>query len=343
MRVLINQISNDLEKKWNNLLRSHPNNTVFQSPDMFYFYEKVQNFEPFLFLFEDDTSKCKGVLLAVRIKEGRFIKGYLSSRIVVYGGPIIDENDKNRLEILDALIKSLVAKLGHSSIFIQFRNFFNWNESEKQIFLDNRFTYRDRLNLIVDTHDKEIAIGGISKTKLRQIHSSIKSGAGIVAPKNIKEVRILYNMLFSLYKNKVKKPLPPWSFFKEFYNLSQQGRLGIIRLIKLNDNIIGGIVCPITVDKNIYEWYVIGLDEEYKKNYPSVLATWAPIDYAIKNNLLYFDFMGLGKPQDKYGVRDFKLRFGNNLVNYGRFGRRNKILYPIVQFAYNILREINRI
>ena len=53
--------------------------------------------------------------------------------------------------------------------------------------------------------------------------------------------------------------------------------------------------------------------------------------------------MGLGKPQDKYGVRDFKLRFGNNLVNYGRFGRRNKILYPIVQFAYNILREINRI
>ena len=306
---------------------------------MYLFYKKVQNFEPFLFLCEDDNSKCKGVLLAVRIKEGSLIKGFLSSRIVIYGGPIIIEDEKKQ-EVLELLLKTLVNELAHRCIFIQFRNFFNWNDHEKQVFNKNGFSFRDRLNLLVVTKDGNTAISSISNSKQRQISYSIRSGAKITDPESLDEVRVLYKMLESLYNNKVKKPFPTWSFFKEFYNLSIIGKLGIIKLIKIDNTIIGGIVCPVTKGKNIYEWYVVGLDREFKKNYPSVLATWAPIEFAIQNKLQYFDFMGLGKPENSYGVRDFKLKFGNNVVNYGRFGRRNKLLYPIVEFAYIILRNL---
>jgi len=40
-------------------------------------------------------------------------------------------------------------------------------------------------------------------------------------------------------------------------------------------------VCPILQRKVIYEWYVCGLDREIKDVYPSILATWAAIDYAV--------------------------------------------------------------
>lgn len=32
-----------------------------------------------------------------------------------------------------------------------------------------------------------------------------------------------------------------------------------------------------------------------------------------------FDFMGAGKPNKPYGVREFKKRFGGELVEYGRY------------------------
>ncbi|MFK5856655.1 MAG: peptidoglycan bridge formation glycyltransferase FemA/FemB family protein [Bacteroidota bacterium] len=345
MQIQLNTLTPKTKNSWEKLLLTHTNNTVFQSPIMYDFYKKVQNFDPFFFLVHDDTNEeCLGVLLAVLIKEGKGIKGYLSSRIVVYGGPIIIEEIENRNEILNLLLKKLVEKTVHRSMFIQFRNFFEWSKSEKQIFSNNGFFFRERLNLLVKTTDKDTALSNLSSSKRRQIRKGLSEGVHITEPQNEEEVHSFYKLLQELYKNKVRKPLPTWSFFKEFYSFSNKGELGIIRLIKFKNIIIGGLLSPITPEKAIYEWYVVGLNKEFKKQYPSILATWAPIEYAINNNLQHFDFMGLGKPKDDYGVRDFKMKFGKNTVNYGRFGRRNnKLLYAIVEIGYNIMRSIGKI
>ena len=46
---------------------------------------------------------------------------------------------------------------------------------------------------------------------------------------------------------------------------------------------------------------------------------WISIDYACKNGIEKFDFMGAGSPDEDYGVRDFKAKFGGSLVEPGRF------------------------
>jgi lipid II:glycine glycyltransferase (peptidoglycan interpeptide bridge formation enzyme) len=118
-------------------------------------------------------------------------------------------------------------------------------------------------------------------------------------------------------------------------------QIGKYFLIKYNNDIIGGIMCPITAGKVIYEWYVVGLDSKYDGVYPSVLATWAPIDYALKNRLHYFDFMGAGKPEADYGVREFKAKFGGKMVNYGRFERiNNRLLYQFGKFGIGLLKKL---
>ncbi|MCF7859876.1 MAG: peptidoglycan bridge formation glycyltransferase FemA/FemB family protein, partial [Candidatus Cloacimonetes bacterium] len=90
----------------------------------------------------------------------------------------------------------------------------------------------------------------------------------------------------------------------------------------------------------IYELYVCGEDGKYKDVYPSVLATYAALDYGLKNNLKYFDFLGAGKPNEDYGVREFKKKFGGELVNYGRFKLiLNKPLYKIGELGIKLLKK----
>jgi hypothetical protein len=283
------------------------------------------------------------VLLGVTIRELKGIGGYFSSRTVVYGGPLIRPEEHNVELVLDLMLMQLIRETKNRSVFIQFRNFKDM-KGRVDTFEKYRFIYRDRLNYLVDTSSPSIVKERIGSEKMRQVRKGIKKGAKIVPPKSEEEVRELYLILEELYRYKVKKPLPEWSFFQQFYSMAKEGKLGIIQLVKYDGKVIGGIVCPISEDKTIYEWYVCGLDQEYKDLYPSVMATWSAINHALKNGISTFDFMGVGIPGRSYGVRKFKSRFGGEMVNYGRFARvNNRLVYFISEMGYNLLALMKRI
>jgi hypothetical protein len=329
-------------EKWDEFVKNHPDGTIFQSSDMYLLFKSTRNFDPVTMIVIYD-GKIAGLMLAVVIKEFSGAVGYFSSRTVVYGGPLIRQDLDHPDHILDQLLSALISKVRKRSIFIQFRNFTDMT-SYMDVFLKNGFKFMERLNYLVNTASENTVRQNISDSKLRQIKKGLKAGATIIEPDDISQVQAFYEILRFLYKYKVKKPLPGWDFFENFYNQSKNGKLGIIRLIRFEGRIIGGILSPVFNDKVIYEWYVCGLDEEFKNLYPSVLATWAPIDYALKNNLKTFDFMGVGIPDRDYGVREFKAKFGGELVNYGRFGRiNNKFLYIITEIGFNILSILRKI
>jgi len=339
-------ITTDINKiqipEWDSFIKKHPNGTVFQSYSMYLLFQESKNFKP-IFIVAKSNGKIKGVLLAVIIKEYSSAIGFFSSRTVIYGGPLMDNSVSDTNNLLDQLLKELIHQVGKKSIFIQFRNFFDWGD-QKTIFLSNGFTYLERLNYLVDTSSAKEVKTRMSNSKLRQVNKALKTGAKIIQPENLEQVNQFYDILYDLYKKKVKKPLPDKSFFESFYQESKKGQLGILLLVLFNNKVIGGILSPIIQNKTIYEWYICGLDKEYKNCYPSVLATWAAIDYATKNNIKYFDFMGVGVPDRDYGVRNFKQKFGGDMVSYGRYGRiNNKFLYSITEIGYNILSGIKKI
>jgi serine/alanine adding enzyme len=360
---------------WDTFVRAHPRGTVFQSPEMYELFKGSRRMMPVAIgAVNTETGFLEGVLLAVIIRELPGINGYFSSRAVIYGGPLVEtgrqgDGETRRRgdgEMVGMLLEALIRLVKNHSIFIQFRNFTSQNDRQ-EVFGENGFKYRDRLNLIVDTSSREAVIKNMSPSRWRQIRKGLGqldswtagqldnrhpersegtpgSNAEIIEPENLGQVREFFNLLSDLYRYKVKKPLPAWDFFERFYNLSKEGKVGIIRLVKYRGKIIGGILSPVTPGKTIYEWYVCGLDHEYKEVYPSVLATWAAIDYALKNGIPQFDFMGVGIPEREYGVREFKSRFGGEMVNYGRFARiNNKAVYMISEIGFNILTFLKKI
>jgi serine/alanine adding enzyme len=321
-------------------LSTQSGNTIFQSPDFYNLYLSVKNFAPYYFLLYDDD-KIVGVMLAVIIRETRGFLSIMSSRCVVYGGPIVlDDNP----EYLSFLLNALNTSISRLTILTQFRNFRIWDEESIKIFKNNGFIFHDHLNLVIENHESETTLKGMSPSRRRQLLKGLHSGVILKPATSISEVRELYEILYTLYRKKVRKPLPKWPFFERFYNQVVLSGKGIILLVYYNDKIIGGIVSPVTPGKTMYELYICGLDKEYPQQHPSVLATWAALDWAAQNKIPAFDFLGLGKPEIPYGVRNFKLRFGGEQVNFGRFGRRNyQLMYAIAEVGYNVLRRIKRV
>lgn len=317
------------KEKWDEFVFNHPNGNFFQTPKAIDFFIDIPGYQPILFVAKENTI-IKGVVVAVIMKESG-VTGFFSRRCIVWGGPLCYDE-----ETLEILLSKLIAVAKAKGIYLEFRNLFDMNNSFP-IFAKKKFDYIEWLNYIVSIDGIDENMNKLNSSKKRQILKSLKAGAKITEAQTLEQVKDVYVLLAELYKDKIKKPLPAIHFFEKFF-LSKN--IGKIFVVENENKIIGGAVCPIYKDR-IYELYVCGLDREIKNVYPSALATWAPIDYAAKNGLKYFDFMGAGSPNTDYGVREFKSQFGGELVSYGRYLRiNNRLMYQLGKLVINIRQKI---
>ncbi len=301
--------------KWIRLLEDSEFVSPFQTPVHADLINSIKGYSAEVYAVESGGT-LKALCVVVILKE-RGVKAYFSRRAIIYGGPVLLTKCD---EILKVLLESIERDLIGKSIYIEIRNFFDYS-LYKPIFENSGWDYIPWLNFQLQIDSKDKVAKKISSSRRRQIKKAIKSGAHWEKARSLQDVRQFYEILLNLYKNKIKKPLHPWAFFKNYFITKS----GLYLLVYYKERVIGGILCPVIPDKTIYEFYVCGLDQEYKDQFPSVMATWAAIEYALRNNIRMFDFMGAGSPDETYGVREFKSRFGGEEVEHGRF---IKILNP---------------
>ena len=317
---------------WQTLVDRSPYATWFQTPEAYQFYvANKEEMMPFAIGVEEDGHLI-GVIVGYTTQEKNPIKQLFTCRSIIIGGPLLDEHISN-----DALSALLLAakRFTQNSTYVETRNFHNYSHW-RDLFEACGFLYQPHLNI----HVHCTATHTMTEQRIRQVKKALKNGVEIVLATSEQEIRDWYQILSRLYRTKVRTPLWSEAFFLHFY----RSGVGKSLLVKYQDKVIGGMMCPILNNKAIYEWYVCGLDEEYRELYPSVMATYAAIEYAKAKGSLLFDFMGAGKPTVPYGVRDFKMEFGGELVEHGRFLYiRRPLLYWIgklgvkwiKRFAYN--------
>ena len=336
-RINIITNPNKLDKKdWETFVAEQKSGNPFQLEKYYNFFSEIEGFTPFFFAaLEGDTNKPLVIIQGV-IQEEKGVKGFFSRRAIIFGGPVFREKYEHIGKIVEATLKVMVKALKKKAIYIETRNLFDYSLL-KNGFLKNGFTFKPHLNYLVNCESEEVVKNRISKSKLRQVKKSLKEGASVIENPTVNQVEDFYGLLQILYRQKVKKPLPHKSFFMTFLNEN----LGKYLLIAYRDKIIGGMMCPVFSDKAVFEWYIAGEDGKYKNIYPSVLATWTAINYAIKNNIKYFDFMGAGSPEKDYGVREFKSKFGGELQEHGRFVRINQpLLYKAGVVGVKLLKYL---
>ena len=328
MHLLVNeQIS---VNKWLFLLKESSFASPFQSPAFYDLINSLPGLSADVYAIEENSELIALCVITFQKESG--FKHYFSRRAIVYGGPVLKNDGEAGLNYL---LKQISIDFKRKSIYTEIRNLYNYSAFRKTFDSDG-WQYIAYQNFIVDCSDTDKLYQNLASNRKRQIKKALNSGVKIKEAENLDEIREFYTILKNLYYKKIKKPLFPKVFFDEFFTRNQ----GKYLLVIYDGKIIGGILCPIYKDKCIYEFYVCGLDEDFKEQYPSVMATWAALEYANKNNIPQFDFMGAGKKEQDYGVREFKARFGGQSVEFGRFLKiNNHFLYKIGVLALTLLQK----
>ena len=311
MSKIISTISEINSHQWDELVAKSPTASFFQTRVCYDFYASLSFMKPFVYGVSEED-RLLGVMCGYVIADGNKLKQFFSRRAIVPGGVLLDVNISST--VLKEFLNYVAKDLKQKAIYLEIRNYNDYS-TFRSVFEIAGFSYKKHLNFHVDTTDLDSSLNKLSSSKRRQIKLSLKAGASIAEIKNEDEIVEFYQILNELYKNKIKTFLFPLDFFIKLNAL----QVGKILVIKFNEQIIGGIACAFLNKRIVSEWFVCGLEGLDKNLYPSVLATWAGIEYAAVNGYNRFDFMGAGKPDEGYGVKEFKSKFGGDLVEHGRF------------------------
>ena len=346
---------------WRKLVETSGTGTWFQTPEAYDFFASMPDlFKPFVVAISNEAplseaqhsinpslQTLRAVCVGYVTVEKNLVKQFFTRRAIIIGGPALA--DDASLEEVEALmiamrdqltnIKYQILNIKCAPIYIETRNFNDYSKW-KDAFDGAGFNYQPHLNFHVDTTSIEVVEANLGRNRKRDIRTSFRDGAAIIDNPTIGQIHEFYTILNQLYATKVRTPLFPLSFFEQLY-LHRDARFLLVGIPRENGEIeiIGGTVCVALAGKCLYEWFACGRDGEWKSIFPSSVATYAGIRYAAEHGMPRLDMMGAGKPEEAYGVRDFKARFGGQEVEYGRFICIAKpLLYKIGVIGVKILK-----
>lgn len=342
---------NEINKQqWQLLIEQSATATWFQTPEAYEFYaSNPEEMEPFAYAIEHNNALC-AVCVGYITQEKNRIKQFFTRRAIIIGGPLLaeDATAEEVAALLDAVKKLQRSDLqsagrstaqrstGLSPIYFETRNFHDYSRW-KEVFRNSGFAYQPHLNFHVDTTQPwETIENNIGKHRRKYIRLSYRDGVEVELKPTLQQVKEYYAVLQDLYRTKVKMPLQPWSFFERLYHMPSCKYL----LVLYNNQVVGGSICMTLKNHGVYEWYACGKDGMYRNIHPSSVTKHIGMKYASDNGYKVFDMMGAGKPNEAYGVRDFKAEFGGKLVEHGRFlCIRKPLLYWIGKMGVKMLKK----
>lgn len=323
--------------KWKELLDTSPYASAFQTEQFYDFYNSIHNYSADVFAIEV-ADKYKS-LVVVTLQKEKGIKRYFSRRAIVHGGVIFDDNLSDSIPV-EQLLLCISKVLKGKAIYCEIRNSFDYSKF-RYLFEKHGWIYEPRLNVQLSLQGKSAdeVFAGMKYNRRREIKMSFKEGAEVREAFNTDEVFSLYDILKELYKVRVRLPMPTFDYFKRLF----ESNIGKVFVVIHEGKIIGGTFCVYAPGNSINTLYYAGLRNYNKRIFPTHLAVWGAIKFGLDNNLKMIDFMGAGKPGIPYGVRDYKLEFGGDLVEHGRFIKvLNPVLFKIGKLGLKILSKIKQ-
>lgn len=317
---LISSVDEINRNDWFRLVNESDTASFFQTPECFEFFQSLSFLEPFIVGYEVDNT-LRAVVAGYLIAEDSLLKRRISKRAIIHGGPLLDKDfTPDELNLLLVELRKYLDK--QDIIYAEIRNYNDFSKYKKT-FEDAGFKYYQHYNFHVKLIDKNTNLQMLSKTKRRQLNLAGSNDVSWELSNEKDDLIQFYAILSKLYKHQLSLPLFPFEFFEKI--LTQAWCLFFV--VKKNGKLIGGNLCVKLNDLILYEWFVCGQDRVVDNTFPSLMATWAVIEYGTTNSFKLFDMMGAGSPQTNSGVRNFKSKFGGELVEYGRFRYTR---YPLV-------------
>ena len=297
---------------WDSYVKSHPEGNLFQSPGMYYTYLDTRDWEPVVLFALDDRGEMKGVLLSVIQREHGPLIRVVTSRAVIFGGPLADDHST-----LTTLLAAYRGQIKGRAIYTQVRNFQRPGEELKALFKAAAFDFEEHLNIRVDlTLSREDFWKGIKQNRKAGINKARKQGFRFHVTSDEGVIEPFHELLRTTYKVN-GLPYPDISFFRALSrNLADELRWFVLE----KDGKPGIILAAFLSRETLYIFYP-GIDQSpaFLIMRPVDLFYYEVMRWGQDNGVRMLDWMGAGRPGKEYGVRYFKQQYGGELFSPGRF------------------------
>lgn len=317
---------------WAQLVTSSPTATGFQTGEMYDIFASVSYFHAFAIAVESE-GRLRCLATGAVYRDGGPLMRYFSRRAIIYGGPLIAPEATDREIAL--LLEGLKRRLRGRAIYVETRNFVDLSAYRTTMEAAG-FRHEEHLDYIVETPSVEQVRRGIQRRKREQIRTAELRGVEIDSRPTDRMISAFYPTFRRLHIRRAHTPVPPVEFFLSL-NHSPRGR---IILIRHNGDTIAMSALVVLEGKTVYHLYVAGLDAEHKNLFPSIMAHYSVLAFAAAEGYQQADLCGAGRPEDNYGVREFKSKFGGRIEARGRNRLvLNPLLYRIGAAAVAIMKK----
>lgn len=325
------------EALWRRFVDEHPEGNVYHTPEVFQAFAATHLHQPRLWAAVDKNGRPLALLLPVQVSlfDGPFRS--MTTRAVVYGGVLYETGATGESALAELLTTYRRAMRG-MALFTELRNI-TAIDSVNAILASAGFQYEPHLNYLIDLSQPEATLWKrLSKSCQQSVRTSRNKGVSIEIAHEPDGMEQIYGLLRLAYQ-RARVPLAHPSLFTATSAIL--GAKGMFQafVARAQGRYIGACLVLAYRNRLIY-WYG-GLDRTWSAYCPMEALLWYVMQWGRSCGYSILDMGGAGRPGEPYGVRNFKAKFGGELVNYGRnLCVHAPLRYQVSQFAYRMLRRI---
>ena len=302
-------------QKLDNFLVKQGSYTFFQSSAYTDLY--TRNGYKTLSIVGIDNGEIVASCNVVVLKESYGPLSGLTARAIITGGPVTTHTS-----YFEDIIIKLKDLLKNEAIYLQIRNVFELCH-EKKVILENFGIEYKKHYTILNSLD-ENPMNYYSSGRRKNIRRAIRNKLIFRQLRSFQDISEAGKLVVETYK-RIKLPCPNVDFFSSIFEFSQEDKVAVFGTYR-DDKLIASRFCMMN-QHILYDWYA-GHREDFNAYYPNDFIIHHIFEWAQKKEIKTFDFGGAGNNTEEYGVREFKLKFGGQLIEFGR----NEIVFQPLKY-----------
>lgn len=319
---------NNIDRKaWATFVAKHPQGNIFQTPEMYDVYACAVHVTP-IAIVAMDGEEIVGVLVAQYMTNGGRLASWITARSIITGGPLVRNNDP---AIIQALLEAYKKQLPGRTIYSEIRPVYLMEDVPgwKRV---------GHYNLVLGLEKTEEELfEQMHKERRRNVNQAVKAGLVFKEVTDEEDISAIVALIKQTYERK-HVPIGYLDMFGEVRRLMGEYARFFASYTADGKMIAGEI--RLCYNDLVYAWFA-GSDEAYLKLRPNDFTMWNVIRWAHEKGYKEFDFGGGGEPGKPYGVRDYKLKYGCEMFDYGRYLLTHRpITYWAAATAYNIYHKL---
>ena len=285
----------------------------------------------------DGGGQILALLLPIQVSVKSGLLRRLTTRSVAYGSVLYSNNEVGK-RALELLLGEYIRVAGRESLFTEFRNLSDLSAIQP-VLGRYGFSYGEHLDYLIDLNcTSERVLQNIGSRTRKHIRQAIKR-RNVTVEEIVDRSQIAdwYEIIQKTYLT-ARVPLADRSLFEAAYDILRPQGMVVFWIARIGQDIVASSAELLYKDV-IYGWYG-GVDRSYTKESLGELLMWRILEWGVINGYKTYDFGGAGKPNESYGVRDFKAKFGGQLVSYGRNTCIHRpAFYHLSKIGYSLYRR----